>query len=373
MTRLVLLARKLDPGGAERQLVALAKGLRERGHDVHVVLFYSGGAFDTDLEGAGVPLHFLGKKQRWDVGGFLVSLVATLRRLEPEVIYSFLDLPNALMGLLRSVVGRPRLVWSIRAAGMEMRNYDWLSRVIPRLEVHLCRIADVVVANSHAGAAWAIRRGFLADRVRVIENGIDTQRFRFDAAGRERLRREWNVGADETVIGLVARFDPMKDHETFLRAAAHLAQERDGLRFVCVGGGPQDYIRRMRALSESLGIARRVTWAGVQSDMAAVYSALDVLTSSSSGEGFPNVVGEAMACGVPCVVTDVGDSARIVGDSGEVAPPRDVEALAQAMLGMLNRVEREPDLAQRVRSRIEKEFSLVRMLERSEQILFGQP
>jgi hypothetical protein len=112
-------------------LVTLAKGLKRRGHDVHVVLFYPGGAFDGELTGAGVPVHFLGKRGRWDVIGFLVRLALLLRRLRPATIYSFLDLPNILTVLLHLFVRRPRLVWSIRAAGMEMQHYDWLSRSIP--------------------------------------------------------------------------------------------------------------------------------------------------------------------------------------------------------------------------------------------------
>lgn len=372
MSRLVLLARKLDQGGAERQLVTLAKGLKERGHDIHVVLFYAGGAFDDELAAAGVPTHFVGKRGRWDVVGFLVRLTLILRRLRPAVIYSFLDLPNILAALLRPVIGRPRLVWSIRAAGMEMQHYDWLSKLIPRLEARLSRAADLVVANSHTGKDWAISRGFPPDRVAVIENGIDTKRFQFDAAGRERVRNEWKVGAGETAIGLVARLDPMKGHETFLRAAAQLTATRENLVFVCVGGGPQEYASRLRELAVSLGLGQRIIWAGPRSDIPAALSALDIVSSSSSfGEGFSNSIAEAMACGRPCVVTDVGDSARIVGAAGEVVPPRDPDALADALARMLYRIEREPDIGGLARARIANEFSVERMVARSESVLCG--
>lgn len=371
---LLLLIRSLDFGGAERQLVALAKGLKGRGCDVQVVLFYSGGVFDEELAAAGVSVHFVGKRGRWDVIGFLIRLALILRRLRPVAIYSFLDLPNILSAFLCPVIGRPRLVWSIRAAGMEMRHYDWLNRLIPRLEAGLSCAADVVVANSHAGSAWAVSRGFPADSIVVIENGIDTNRFKFDAAGRERVRNEWKVGAGETAIGLVARFDPMKDHETFLRAAAQLAKDRGDLRFVCVGGGPEDYVRRIRELSEFLGLGKLVTWAGPQSDMPAVNSALDIASSSSSfGEGFSNAIAEAMACERPCVVTDVGDSARIVGELGEVAPPRDADALAGATARMLDRIAENADIGRQARARIVDEFSVERMVSRTEQVVVRLP
>ncbi len=372
MTRLVILARKLDPGGAERQLVALGRGLKQRGHDVHVVLFYTGGVFDAELAHAGVPIHCLGKTLRWDVPRFLFRLAATLRRLRPDVIYSFLDMPNVLAVLLHHIAGRPRLVWSIRAAGMEMHHYDWLSRTIPWLESRLSGWADAIIANSHAGAEWAVYRGFPAGRLRVVENGIDTQRFRPGAAARVQVRTGWGVSDDDRLIGMVGRVDPMKDHMTFLQAAARVAEVRTDARFVCVGAGAAAYQNALQWRGAELGLAEKLIWAGARQDMPEVYNALDVFTSSSSfGEGFSNVIGEAMACGVPCVVTDVGDSVRIVGDLGDVVPPRDADALAKALMRMLERIEQEPDLGRRVHERIESEFSVERMVVRTERLLFG--
>lgn len=373
MSRLVLLARKLDQGGAERQIVALAKKLKERGRDIHVVLFYAGGVFDGELVSAGVPTHFVGKLGRWDAIGFLVRLVLIVRRLQPTRIYSFLDLPNILSALLHAAVGSPHLVWSIRAAGMEMHHYDWLSRLIQRLEAKLSRLADVIVANSIAGKDWAVDRGFPSERVVVIENGIDTERFKFDAAGRERVRSEWKIGADETAIGLVARLDVMKDHRNFLQAGALLSASLHNLRFVCVGGGAASYRTELEAFAQHLGIADRVIWAGPRSDMPSVLSSLDIACSSSSfGEGFSNAVAEAMACERPCVVTDVGDSARIVGEIGEVVLPRDSDALAEAITRMLTRVEGNNDIGRQARSRIIAEFSVERMVLRTEQLAYGK-
>lgn len=374
MTRVVILARKLDQGGAERQLVALAKGLRKRGRDIQVVLFYSGGVYDVELAAAGVPVHFVGKRGRWDAIGFLVRLALILRRLRPVAIYSFLDLPNILSALLHPATGSPRLIWSIRAAGMEMRHYDWLNRLIPRLEAGLSRAAGVIVANSHAGSEWAVSRGFPATRMAVVENGIDTVRFHPDAKGRTEVRDDWKVSADQRLIGLVARLDTMKDHGNFLRACALLAARRDDLRFVCVGGGSSSCRAELEALTERLGIADRLIWAGARQDMRAVYCALDLACSSSAfGEGFSNAVGEGMACGVPCVVTDVGDSARIVGELGEVAPPRDADALAAALARMLDRIEGNVDIGRQARARIVDEFSVDRMVSRTEQVVYGLP
>ena len=371
MNRLILLSRKLDQGGAERQLVVLAKALKGKGHDVHVVLFYSDGAFDDELVTAGVYVHFVNKRGRWDVFGFLTRLVRILRKLRPAMIYSFLDVPNILTALLFPWIGRPRLIWGVRAAGMELQHYDWLARVVSRFETVLSRVADLAIANSRAGENWANDRGFKATRMVVVENGIDTVLFHPDPKGGQRIRDGWGVKENQRLIGLVARLDVMKDHRNFLQACALLAKKRDNLRFVCVGSGSASYRASLEVIAENLGLAGRVIWAGARQDMPIIYSALDISCSSSAfGEGFPNAIGEAMSCGVPCVVTDVGDSARIVDKLGEIAPPRDAEALSDAMERMLDRLESDAGIRNLVRERIVTEFSVERMVQRTEQLLF---
>ena len=371
-TCLVLIARKLDPGGSERQLVALSKELKARGYMVHVLLFYKGGMFDDELAAAGVPLYYLGKKGRWDVFSFFWRFVAIARRLNPAVVYSFLDVPNIMALLLRPFIKQLRVVWSIRAAFMEMQQYDWMARLVPALENRLCRGADCIIANSRAGRDWAVRRSFPADKLCVIENGIDTERFCPNPKARENVRQEWGVEASEKLVGLPARLDPMKDHRTFLKACASVASRREDIRFVCVGGGPERYRAELIALANRLGLADRLTWAGRRTDMPSVYCGLDIVASSSSfGEGFPNVVAEAMSCGVPCVVTDVGDSARIVGEVGEVVPPRDAEALAAALNRMLSRTDEDAELRRLARQRIVGKFSMQRMVSQTEKVLCG--
>lgn len=372
MSDVVLLARRLDQGGAERQLVTLACAMKARGIPVHVVLFYSGGVFDHELMAAGVPLYFADKQGRWDFFGFLWRLGAVLRRLRPAVVYSFLDLPNILATLLCRFAGRPRLVWGVRAAGMEMQHYDCLSQWLPRLENVLSRHADCIVANSEAGRAWAVSRSFPAERMVVVENGIDTRRFAPDPRGRERVRAAWGVAPDVPLLGLVARLDAMKDHSGFLETCARLARQRPDLMFVCVGAGSVRVLETLQAQADVLGIAGRVIWAGARQDMPAVYAALDVACSSSAfGEGFSNAVAEGMACGVPAAVTDVGDSARIVGETGAVAPPRNPQALAEAVLALLQRIDGEPGLGLAARDRIVERFSEQRMLERTLAVLTG--
>ncbi|MHC5827541.1 MAG: glycosyltransferase, partial [Nostoc sp.] len=164
-----------------------------------------------------------------------------------------------------------------------------------------------------------------------------TERFQPNPEAGLQVRTEWRISKDTILIGLVGRLDPMKDHPTFLKAVALLCKEREDIRFVCVGMGSHEYAQELYQLAEELEVAEKVIWAGGRADMPDIYNALDINCSSSSyGEGFSNVIGEAMACGVPCVVTDVGDSAWIIGDTGIVVPPNNPEALKAGITSLIN-------------------------------------
>ncbi len=364
MTEVVLFIRSLDVGGAERQLVALAKGLHSRGVPLRVLTFYPGGALLPELLAAGVPVEDLGKRSRWDVVPFLWRLYRRLRALRPKVLYSWLTTANTLAAVVGRMARVPRILWGVRASNMDFHRYDWFTRVEFLLTCLTARFADQIVCNSEAGKAFHIARGYPEGKITVIENGIDTERFRFDPEGRAHLRREWGIHENEFLIGLIARLDPMKDHETFLRAAALLAKERGDVRFICVGDGPVFYRARLQALAAELGIQDRVLWAGARQDLPVVYSAIDLASSSSYGEGFSNAIAEAMSCERPCVATNAGDSARIIGDTGSVVQPRDPAALARAWHEMLA-LPREGRLClgERARKRIVQAFSLERMVE----------
>lgn len=365
---LFFLIRSLDPGGAERQLVALANGLATRGHAVHVAVFYSGGILENDL--VGPTLHPLNKSGRWDAFGFLLRLARLVRSIRPHVAHGYLGGANLALSLT-APLHRVPVVWGVRASNMDLARYGLLHHAHFRLERLFSRSPAAIIYNSEAGRAHCEHLGFPHALGTVIENGIDTDRFQPDSEAGAALRREWNVPADALLVGLPARIDPMKDHEAFLRAAALVAGKRPDAHFVCIGGGDPALADRLRALAAELGIADRVIWAGSRSDMDSVYSALDLCCLSSAfGEGFPNVLGEAMACSVPCVATEVGDAARVLGDLGVSVPLRDPAALAGGIVAMQGRLETEGESLKRAcRERMKTRFGLARMVERSESLL----
>ncbi len=339
-TRVVFLTNSLRYGGAERQLVTLASGLHRRGHSVRVAVFYSGGELEPDLRKSGVPVVVLDKNGRWYSFGFLQRLIEFIRREDPDVVNGYLMFPNLLALLLRLWFPRIRAVWGVRDSAMDVTKLDWFEKIIYRAQCRLARFADLIIANSRAGLDHARTRGFPPEKMIVVSNGIDTEYFKADEEGRRELRVAWRIKSGDRLIGLVGRLHPMKGHPIFLEAAAALARRHDNLRFVCVGDGPLAYRQELVELGERLGLDKRILWARARSDMPVVYSAFDISVSSSVyGEGFPNAIGEAMACGVPCVVTDVGDSVWIAGEMAEVAPPNDARALEKAIEFALLRME----------------------------------
>lgn len=371
--RISFLIRSLDFGGAERQLVLLAKGLHEQGHLVSVVVFYSNGPLEEDLRRAGVEVRLLNKGSRWDIAAFLLRLIRLLKHERPSTIYSFLAVPNVLAVILKPFFPRTRVVWGVRASNVDLRRYDWLARLVWWVECRLARFTDSIIVNSQAGFRYAAAHGFPKHRMVVIPNGIDTDRFCPDPNSRRRVREEWGIPEHVTVIGLVGRLDPMKGHPTFLKAAERMMRRRHDVRFVCVGDGSSVYRADLQRLCAELGLADRVLWAGKCVDMPAIYNGLDVCTSSSAyGEGFPNVIGEAMACGKVCVVTDVGDSAWIVGRTGEVVPAEDHVALSEAWNVLIERKSFRQDLLERgedARKRIVGVFTTSALLEDTSKVL----
>ncbi|MGE4552369.1 MAG: glycosyltransferase [Desulfovibrionaceae bacterium] len=362
--RVCLLIPSLDAGGAERQFVLTANGLAARGHAVCAALFRRRGPLLADLAPE-VEVHDLRKGGKADVAGFLWRTARFLRGRRPDVLYSFLGVPNIVSALLGPLLPGTAAVWSLRASDMDLSRYSRLARWCWAAERRLSRRARLVLANSETGRRYALANGFPADRLRVVPNGIDTDRFRPDRARGTAFRAGLGCGPEHILVGLVARLDPMKDHATFL-AAARLAADRDpALRFVCVGEGGLGPALRRRAAD--LGLDGRLTWTGFQADMPTVYNALDVACLTSRTEGFPNVLGEAMSCGVPCVATDAGDSADILGGLGTVVPRGDPAALAAALADTAAgvRAGQVPD----TRPRIVDGFSLARMLERTEALL----
>lgn len=366
--KICFLIHQLETGGAERQLTTLLKGLDKTLFDITLITFKPGGRLADEIAQSDIRTLSLDKRRRWHHIATFLRFVRIVRKIRPQIVHSYMPTSNVFAGLLKPFVKRTRIIWGIRAARDEFDETDRLSGVIFRLQAWLARLADLVIANSEAGRQVCLRNGFSPERVIVIPNGIDIDRFKPDPAGRQRLRAEWDITEDQTAIGIVGRMDSIKDHPSFLQAAAIFSKKHPNARFVCIGDDGGEYALRLRNLAADLGIADKMVWAGMRSDMTAAYSALDINTSASLSEGFPNCVAEAMACGIPCVATDVGDCKPLIGATGRIVPARSADALANAWEECLAADYRE--MGRKARQRIVGEFAMSRLIERTEQVLW---
>ena len=352
-------------GGAERQLVVLACGLADRGHRVSIFAFYGGEPFRKKLAKAGVRVVDLQKKGRWDLFSFAPKLIGAVRDVQPDILHSYLAVPNVIAVLISPFIGRAKIVWGIRASDLDLSAYSRLSRNSYRAERFLSRYPAVIICNSKAGRAHAIQRGYPASKLIVIPNGIDTEVFKFDPAGRARLRKHWRVSDDTFLVGLVARVDPAKDHRTFLRAAELILARRVDIRFVCVGDGVDQLARTVEATK----LGDRLLLENERNDLAAVYSAIDIVCLTSTSEGFSNVIAEAMSCSRTCVATDVGELRLIIDQTGSLVKARDPVRFADIVLRTLesNLVE----LEQQSRDRVTRLFSVDALVSASERVFIN--
>ena len=364
---LFFLIRSLGHGGAERQLTELVKGLDPARCQVTVATFYDGGALRSEIEGLpGVRVISLGKKGRWDLLPFVWRLARVVRAARPDFLHGYMGTANELCSLMGWLYGG-RVVWGLRMSNRDLTRYDWLTALTTRTGAWFSKSADLIISNSFAGQRDCTAAGYAAERMVVVHNGIDIARFHPDAGAGRAMRREWGIPDGAPLIGMIGRLDPQKDHPTFLRAAALVAQQRPDVRFICVGNGPDDYRAALQTQARDLGLNGSAMWTPASNNVLGVYNALDLATlPSANGEGFANVVGEAMACGVPVVVTDAGDSALIVANAEQVVPIRQPEALAAAWLRVLALTPDErARLGAQQRARIEENFQVRHLVEKT--------
>lgn len=369
MIRVLFLTRDLGYGGAQRQLIDLVRAMDKTRFNITVAAFYDGGRMQTEMASVeDMHLVSLHKRGRYDVYGFLSRLMKLMRDVRPQVIFT--QNASSIFALAAGRSYKCCVILDILNAGINRPHVSRLEPLLFRFKAYLARHADLLIANSFAGREHYAAKGYPRDKVVVISNGFDTHRFYPSRNLGEEFRIHWGVSSDEVLIGLVGRLDDRKDHPSFLKAATIVCAIYPAARFVCVGDGEPEYFKKLQDLAVSLGISGGVIWAGAQTDMPAVYNALDILASTSACEGLSNVIGEAMACGVPCTATDVGDSAVLLGDPSRMSPPARPDLIADRwkMLLSISADERQR-IGIRDRERIVKKFSLELLARRTESAL----
>lgn len=370
--KLLHLITNLSVGGSEIVLWRLLERMDKTRFTNSVACMIETGAVANRIRELGIPVFSLGMKRKWPDPRGLTGILRLLRKERPDILQTWLYHSDLLGLLAGKIYGVPRLLWNIRCSNMDMYRYGRVTAMVVALNARLSGIPESIIVNSFAGKEYHQRIGYRPKRWDVIPNGFDTQTFRLDERARAGLRNELGLPEKSLLIGLVARFDPMKDHRNYFLAARHLLSTAEGeedVHFVLAGLGVDAGNVKMRSIITDCGLNGRVHLLGERTDIPYVTSAFDIASSSSLGEGFPNVVGEAMASGVPCAVTDVGDSAWLVGDTGRVVPPGDPVALAEAWRDLIRMgVDRRRSMGVAARRRIEEEFSADVMVRRYEMV-----
>lgn len=326
-------------GGAQAMLYKLLQSISAATlQSVVISLMGRHSRFGDYLDALGVPIYSLDLRQGEISAAALWRLSRLIRQLKPDVIQGWMYHGN-LAGYLARLLSRRRvpLFWNIRHSLASIGNETSKTANVIRAGAWLSQRADVIIYNARTSAAQHHAAGYAAARTVVIPNGFDCNVFRPSDDARDRLRAACGLDSSTPLIGLVARFHPMKDHAGFCAAAAQLKTQYPAVRYILAGPDIDAENDALMAMIRAAGLGECMFALGDRHDIADVIAGLDVATSCSAyGEAFSNAIGEAMACAVPCVVTDVGDSAWIVGDTGIVVPPRDAAALTRAWRTMLD-------------------------------------
>lgn len=323
----------LEFGGAERQLVELAKAIDKCKWRVLIITFSKYDKRTEKLAEIGnIKTIYIPRTPL--VFGFLMRLKRSLESEGVSILQSYLATAQSYALLVKLLGWKGLLVFGVRDSLPLFYHKTVKSIMCDLMVFNPFFLADRYIFNSYAGLV-AKRHSIPAGRETVIFNSVDTDRFKPSPDSRKFLRCELGVGEDILVVGMVANISEYKDYPTFIRAAQLVQKQLDSAHFAVIGNFDSEPGEQARALVEDLALETCFHFFGARCDVERLMPGFDVLCSSSITEGFSNVICEAMASSVPCVVTNVGDSAQIVGDVGMVVPPRDPAKLASALLSML--------------------------------------
>jgi glycosyltransferase involved in cell wall biosynthesis len=351
----------VSTGGAEIMLLKLISHLDRQRFASRVISLTDSGPIGDRLEALGVPVKVLGMRPGSPDPRAVVRLAGWLRQTPPALVQTWMYHADLVGGIAARLAGNAPVVWGIRNSNLDVVR----SRRSTRWTVKLCALLSRWVPRRIISCSETARRihaglGYDAGKMVVIPNGFNLDLYCPDVKAGVSVRLELGIAAGAKLVGLVARFDPQKDHQNFIRAAAEITARLPEAHFLLCGDGITWENRELAGWIDAQGLHDHFHLLGRREDIPRLSAALDVACSSSAyGEAFSNVLGEAMACGVSCAVTDVGDSAYIVGDTGKVVAPNDALALAGAVVELLELpAGRRLELGQAARLRMQQSFDI---------------
>jgi glycosyltransferase involved in cell wall biosynthesis len=327
----------LGVGGAEAMLIKLLGQKSFADDEIMVVSLLGSGARSAEVIALGHQLEHLGISRSFCSWWRIFTLYRLIRTFKPDLIHSWMYHADLVAGIMGKLAGTHHIIWSIRQSNLA-HNYNKRSTL---LVVKACAllshfIPSKILSNSTVARQSHIETGYKADKINIIANGFDLERFAPKKSLRSAFRDRLNIAETTPLVGLVARFDPVKNHAGFFEAAQTIHTAMPDVRFVLAGTNITVENQTLMAMIDKAGLQQQTYLLGAQNDIASIMNGIDVLLSSAHGEAFPNVLGEAMACGTPCVATDVGDCKTIIGDMGGVVEAGDMPKLAKETIAILS-------------------------------------
>jgi glycosyltransferase involved in cell wall biosynthesis len=370
MIKIMHVITTLGPAGAETMLCRVASAMDGSRFENEVVSLT--GILDQadKMQAIGVRVRTLGMKTGVPNPLLVMRLARWIRASKPDVIHTWMYHANLVGALAARLAGDVPVVWGIHNGALDPRIDKRRTVFVNRACALLSRKLPARIACcSEASLRIHKKLGYAAEKLEVIPNGFDLEKVKPDPTAHASVREELGIPAEVVLIGLAARFHPLKDHFNFVQAAARLHKQMPEVHFLLCGLDITWQNSQLAGWIESAGIRDCCHLLGVRQDMTRLFSGMDMATTASRSEAFPVVIGEAMACGTPCVVTDVGDSALIVGETGTVVAPGDSHALAEAWRKL---IEAGPAVQRRLgmaaRHRVQQHFALPAIVERYQAI-----
>ncbi len=351
--------------GAQQMLLKLCEHVSHEQFEFRIVSLREPMPFSKNFTSLGIPVAHIGMRPALPSWRGMRQIAGVIDEFKPHLIQGWMYHGN-LAALAGRRIAKHRIsgrrapvLWNIRKAVEDIKEYRPLTRVTLRIGAQLSQHAERVIYCGQYIASQHTALGYSTANQVVIPNGFDTARFRPRPGAAHALRVNAGIPAEASIVGMAARYHPHKDHENFLRCAAKVAAAAPHTHFVLAGRDVDAGNECLTGLAQELGIGDRVHLLGEQSAIEEVLSGLDVYCLSSSAEGFPNSLGEAMASGIPCVTTNAGASEEVLGDAGPVVPVRDPHALADAVFTLLSATpEARRAIGEHCRHRIESRYSL---------------
>lgn len=367
--RVLYIITGLATGGAESMLLKLLERLDRERYTPMVISLTTSGDIGPRIAALGIPVLALGMTSGLPRPSDFLHLLRKVRQLRPDIVHTWLYHADLLGGLAARLAGITAICWGIRSSNLDADKTHWTTRAVRRVCALLSHvIPQRIFLNSETARRIHVSLGYAGVKMSVVPNGFDLSRFRPDDGARGRVRAGLGCADDTLLVGMVGRFDPLKNHSGFISAMAMVHRHMPQVQLLLAGKGVDRDNEELVHSIERAGLSANTHLLGPRDDVPELMAALDVLACPSHAEAFPNVVGEAMAAGVPCVATDVGDCAYIIGDTGHVVPAGNMAGFASSVEAMLKLSHAERTaLGEKARVRVASYFEIGHVVRRYEE------